>query len=135
MPRRRKNAVGAYFGGLLTGVLVSGLVLVLLVYSALQNPQKLAGYAERLGLVTVVEKTVVKTVTRTLNSMPREQVAVRQTRINESVQKLTEAYAQGKLTFEHIETLSDHVYGTLADQKVTVHEIDELLDQIDNLVR
>lgn len=135
MPRRRGNSAGIFFGGLVTGLVISALAGILVVSVFAGNPRRMAGIADRFGLVQVVEKTVVRTVSRTIHSIPKQQVADRQIRINDSVQKLTSAYAQGKLTIEDVEVLSDRIYQAVADQKVSEKEIDGILDLADDLVR
>ncbi|NQT24233.1 hypothetical protein HQ585_02650 [candidate division KSB1 bacterium] len=135
MNRRRKSGFGAFFAGFFMALFLVVISGFLLVNYTLKHPQKIAEKAAQMGLVKVVEKTVVQTVTKTISSIPRDQVAIRQDRINQSVQNLTQSFSENRLDFDDLQVLGDQVFQAAADQQVTTKEIDALLDLADKLGR
>ncbi|HDQ44477.1 MAG TPA: hypothetical protein ENN17_03110 [bacterium] len=135
MTRKRGGSAGLFFGGFAAGLMTAVLVLIIAGMSVLNNPRKMAGLAKRFGMVKVVEKTVVRTVTRTVHSLPRDVVAIRQDRINRTFRNLTEAYSENRMTFEDIEKLADRIFLAMADQSMTPKELDDLLTFAETLGR
>lgn len=133
MSRGRGGSVGVFFGGLVTGIVVVILVFGILGMSILKSPAKLSTLAKRFGMTTVVEKTVVKTVTKTVQSIPRGEIAVRQDQINRTFQHLTQSFSENRLTYEDVQRLSDQFFTVMADQTVSPREIDDLLQLAEHL--
>ena len=127
MSKRRGGSAGIFFGGFLTGIVVVILIFGVVGMSILKNPAKLSTLAKRFGMTTVVEKTVVKTVTKTVQSIPRGEIAVRQDQINRTFQHLTQSFSENRLTYEDIQKLGDRFFTVMADQSVSPKEIDDLL--------
>jgi flagellar capping protein FliD len=127
MSRNRGSSVGVFFGGFISGIIVVILILGIVGMSILKSPTKLSVLAKRFGMTTVVEKTVVKTVTKTVQSIPRGEIAVRQDQINRTFQHLTQSFSDNRLTYEDIQKLSDRLFTAMADQTVSPKEIDDLL--------
>ena len=128
-----KGKAGAFWGGLFTGLILSGLIFILSVGMLLRNPEKVVNKLADYGLVKVVEKTMVQTVTRTIESLPQDYVNVKQDEINQGVQKLTQAYSTNKLSPSDMQLLGAKFFGAMADQKLEPKEIDALLKMVDKL--
>lgn len=125
----------AFLAGFFTALILAGVSGFFLVQYAMRHPQDVADRAARMGMVRTVEKTVVRTVTRTVHSIPRDEVARRQERIDRTVQNLTRAFTENRLSYEDIQILGDRAFGAAADQKITPQEIDELLDLAERMGR
>jgi hypothetical protein len=135
MSRRRKLAFGPFIAGFFVALFLVAVFGYIMVNYAVTHPQKIAEKAAKMGLVKVAEKTIVQTMTKTIYSIPRDQVALRQDRINQSVQRLTQAFSENRLEFGDLQTLGDQVFRAAADQQITAREIDALLDLADQLGR
>lgn len=135
MSRRRKSGFGAFFAGFFIALFLVAISGYILMNYALNNPQKIAEKAAKFGLVKIAEKTVIQTVTKTVYSIPRDQVALRQDRINRSVQGITQAFSENRIEFDDLQILGDQVFRAAADQQITAQEIDSMLDLMEQLSR
>ena len=79
-----------------------------------------------LGATRIIEKTV--------ETIPKEYVVVRQDDINQSVMKVTQAYSEGRLTSTDIQDMGREVFQLVADQEITSEEIDRMIKLIDRIV-
>lgn len=135
MRYKKKTSFGAFFAGFFMALFLVAIAGYIMVNYALKHPQKIAERAARMGLVKVAEKAVVQTVTKTVNAIPRDQVALRQARISRSVQNLTQSFSENRLSMEDLQMLGDQAFRAAADQQVTPQEIDMLLDMADQISR
>jgi hypothetical protein len=125
--KSRSSKGGIFFIGFLVGVLATTLVILALFGYLIKNPRTVMVRAANLGMTKVVKKSVEKTV----SSIPREYVAVRQETINRSVQGLTQAFSENRLSSADVQVLAGEFFRVMADQKITSREIDRLLKMID----
>ena len=128
-----KGRAGTFLGGVFTGFVFLGLILFVCVAAALRNPQRIVNKLADYGLVKVVEKTMVQTVTKTIETLPKDYVNVKQDEINQGVQKLTQAYSTNQLSPSDMQLLGAKFFGAMADQKLEPKEIDALLNMVDKL--
>jgi len=118
---------GAFVGGVFFGILIAAVAMLLFMRYFIRNPQTVLSRAENLGVQKVVEKAVEKSVQKTVASIPQDVVAVRQDDINRTVQNLTEAYSENRITPTDMQLIAGKFFGMMADQKITPEEMDEML--------
>ncbi|MBN1780872.1 hypothetical protein JW948_07095 [bacterium] len=129
------SKAGAFILGFLFGIVLSVIVALVMIRSVVENPQKVISKAQDLGMGRVVEKAVEKSVQKTVSSIPQEVVAVRQDDINRTVQNLTEAYAENRITPTDMQLIAGRFFGMMADQKITPQEMDDMLRFINQMAR
>ncbi|MFC1569524.1 hypothetical protein ACFL4L_04760 [bacterium] len=129
------SKVGVFISGFFFGLLVSAITALLLARYVMQNPQKVMAKAQDLGMNQVVEKAVEKSVQKTVASIPQEVVAVRQDDINRTVQNLTEAYSENRITPTDMQLIAGKFFGMMADQKITPQEMDEMMNFMNRMAR
>ena len=132
---RQGSGFGKFWAGLATGILVSIAVGLIFLLSAMRNPRMLLKGAQKFGLVQAVEKTAVRAASKTLQTIPKEYVALRQEVIGTTVRKLTDAYSDNKLNDQDISRLTGRFYESIADQNVSPEEIDQILKMVDEVAK
>ena len=130
-----KSTVGSFLSGLFFGILICVIAIGALGYYAFNNPEKFMNKALALGGNQLIETKVTETVNKTVESIPRDYVALKQKDINQSFNRLTTAYSEGKLSSTDMQMIAGQMYQIMADQKVTPKEIEKLLKFIDSLAR
>jgi hypothetical protein len=119
---------GAFLLGLIAGILCSAIAVVLIIRYTIRNPQAIMTKAQDLGMNQVIEKAVEMSVEKTVTSIPQDLVTVRQDEINQTMQNLTAAYSENRLTPMDIQLIAGKFYGVMSDNKVTPQEIDDIMD-------
>jgi len=135
MEQRQSSGSGKFWAGLATGILGSIAIGLILLLSAMKNPRVLLKAAQKYGLEQAVEKTAIKAASRTLQTIPKEYVALRQEVIGSTVRKLTDAYSDSKISDQDISRLTGKFYEAIADQNVSPEEIDQILKLVDEVAR
>ena len=130
-----KSTVGSFFSGLFFGIFICLIAIVALGFYAFNNPDKFLNKALAMGGGQLIETKVTETVNKTVESIPRDFVALKQKDINRSFNKLTTAYSEGNLSSTDMQMIAGQMYQMMADQKVTPKEIEKLLKFIDTLAR
>lgn len=129
-PRNRKrnfSKTGVFFTGLLTGVLIIIVIGILGVTYIIKNPERVMEKAADLG--------IKQAVVRTMRTVPRRYIAERKDDIVESTNRFLQAYSQGNLSSRELNTLTQKVFESTADQEITPEEIDDILEMINQFVR
>lgn len=128
-----RSRIGSFFSGLFTGILLCVIAAVALGVYGFNHPEQVIDKAMVLGGGQLIEKKVSETVNRTVETIPKDYVAMKQQDINRSFNKLTTAYSEGKLSDTDMQMITGYFYQMMADQKVTSQEIEKLLKFIDSL--
>lgn len=135
MEERQNSGFGKFWAGLAVGILISIAAGLILLLSAMKNPRMLLKAAQKYGLEQAVGKTAMKAASRTLQTIPKDYVALRQEDIGSTVRKLTDAYSDNKLSDQDISRLTGRFYESIADQNVSPEEIDQFLNLVDEVAR
>jgi hypothetical protein len=127
--RRRKKSSGAgiFILGFLSGILVSGIIIISVAGYFLRNPQRMLSKAVDIGLNRVVEQTI--------QSIPKEYVARKQQELVDTAARFAEAFSQNRISNAEVDRLSQMVIQTVIDRQVTAEEIDELLEAVNRIVQ
>lgn len=129
-PRNRKrnfSRTGVFFTGFLSGVVIIIVIGILGVTYIIKNPEMVMKKAADFGIKQVV--------VRTMKTVPRKYIAERKDDILESANRFLQAYSQGNLSARQLNTLTQKVFESTADQEITPEEIDDLLNTIHQIVR
>ncbi|MBN2104505.1 hypothetical protein JW835_10745 [bacterium] len=129
------SRIGNFILGFFFGILLSLGGIYFTARYAIKNPQVITERARDLGMEKMVEKAVEKSVQRTVASIPRDVVSVRQDDINRTVQNLTQAYSENRITPTDMQLIAGKFFGMMADQKITPQEMDELLNFMNQMAR
>lgn len=129
------SKIGLFFLGLFTGVILCAGAAFFMARYVMQHPQAAAFRAQKLGMDKVVEKAVEKSVQKTVSSIPRDMVAVRQQDINHTVQNLTRAYSENRITPTDMQLIAGKFFGMMADQKITPQEMDAMLTFMNQMAK
>lgn len=135
MEERQSSGFGKFWAGLATGILISVAAGLIVLLGAMKNPRILLKGAQRFGLEQAVEKTAIRAASQTLQTIPKEYVALRQEVIGTTVRKLTDAYSNNKLSDNDISKITGRFYESIADQNVSPEEIDQILKMVDEVAR
>ena len=108
---------------------------VLILRHIMQNPQSVWNGAQDMGMDRIMERVVENSVEKTVASIPKEIIAVKQQDINQTVANLTQAYADNRLSPMDMQLIAGQVFGMMTDQKITPQEIDELLRFLNEMTR
>lgn len=120
------SRAGSFFIGFFLGMLVCVIIVIAALKYVISNPQPVIIKAVDLGATRLIEKTV--------ETIPKEYVVVHQNDINQSVMKVTQAYAEGRLTSSDIQSMGREVFQLIADQEITSDEIDRMIRLINRIV-
>ena len=120
------SRAGSFFIGFFLGMLVCVIIVIAALGYLISNPQPVIIKAVDLGATRIIERTV--------ETIPKEYVVVRQDDINQSVMKVTQAYSEGRLTSSDIQNMGREVFQLVADQEITSEEIDRMIKLIDRVV-
>lgn len=126
---------GIFMFGFLFGIIVSGIGAVLVARYMMQHPQEVMAKVQDLGMDQVVERAVEKSVEKTVAAIPQDLVAVRQDDINRTVQNITQAYSENRITPTDMQLIAGKFFGMMADQKLTPQEMDEMLNFMNKIAR
>jgi len=118
----RKSKIKMFVAGFFVGMLVSILVMAGFVQFVLRHPNRVLVKAVDMGMNRVVEKTV--------NSIPRNYIGQRQEDIARSARTLASAYSEDKITPAEMNLLAKQMFSAIADQQLTMEEIDQMLQMI-----
>lgn len=133
------SSTGAKFGtfvfGFFFGIVVSGIGAFVIARYMMQHPQAVMSKAHDLGMDQVVEHAVEKSVEKTVAAIPQDMVAVRQQDINQTVQNLTQAYSENRITPTDMQLIAGKFFGMMADQKITPQEMDEMLSFMNQMAK
>lgn len=130
-----KQGVGLFLGGMVVGVAATALVVFLVLGSMVRHPGHAVRFGRRFGLTQRVERVAVERISRVVFTVPRDVIAVRKDRLDRVFGRLTQAYAENRLTFQHVQRLVEGFYRSFEDRSLTASEIDGLLDLADSIVR
>jgi len=129
-PRNRKrnfSKTGVFFTGFLSGVVIIIVIGILGITYIIKNPERVMKKAADFGIKQVV--------VRTMKTVPRKYIAERKDDIVASANRFLQAYSQGNLSTRQLNTLTQKVFESTADQEITPEEIDDLLNMINQIVR
>jgi len=129
------SKIGVFILGFFFGILMSAAIAFFMVRYTIQNPQVVTSRIRDLGVNKVVEKAVEKSVQKTVMAIPQNVVAVRQDDINHTVQNLTQAYSENRITPADMQLIAGKFFGMMADQKITPQEMDALLNFINQIAK
>jgi|GEM_PF-1144943 len=135
MQERQSSGFGKFWAGLAAGILISIAAGLIVLLSVMKNPRMLLKAAQKFGLEQAVENTAIRAASQTLQTIPKEYVALRQEVIGTTVRKLTDAYSDNKLSDQDISRLTGSFYESIADQDVSPEEIDRFLKLVDEVAR
>ena len=125
--RKKSSGTGIFILGFLSGILVSGIIIIGVAGYFLRNPQRMLSKAVDIGLNRVVEQTI--------QSIPKEYVARKQQELVDTAARFTEAFSQNRISNTEMDQLSQMVIQTVIDRQVTAEEIDELLEAVNRIVQ
>jgi hypothetical protein len=126
---------GMFIFGFFFGIVISAAAAFLGARYIMQNPQVVIEKAGDLGADRVVKKAVETSMQKTVASIPQDVVAVRQDDINRTVQNLTQAYSENRITPTDMQLIAGKFFGMMADQKITPQEMDEMLNFMNRMAR
>mgnify|MGYP006293297947 CR=1 FL=1 len=115
-----------FFAGLVTGILLSGIIAAGGAYLMLRNPPK--------QVIDLAGRSGAKIVSKTVNSIPRSTLAERKEEILNLLNKFVDKYSRGEILPKDIDSISRRLFGAAADRNVTEEEIDAILKQIKKTV-
>ena len=93
----------------------------------IKNPERMMEKVADLG--------IKQALVRTMRTVPRRYIAERKDDIVESANRFLQAYSQGNLSTRQLNTLTQKVFESTADQEITPEEMDDLLNTINQIVR
>ncbi len=131
---RRGNA-GSFFAGFFTGLLLVVILGLLIGLYIVQHPQKLIASAEKMGARKIVQKQMQQVMVKTVNTIPKDYVALHQDEIVKKFQQVTTAYSTGILTTDDIFTLYNDFFMMAGDGQIQPNEIDQMLKQVDAVTK
>jgi hypothetical protein len=118
---------GMFMVGFMSGVLVAAAVLAVTAGYVIKHPQAVLNKAVNLGAKQIVQ--------RTLETAPKEYIGQKQDEIASSAQKFSKAFSENRISPADVQLLSAHLFGMLADQKITREEIDSMLKLVNGFTR
>ncbi len=125
--RRNFSRTGVFFTGFLSGVVIIIVIGILGVTYIIKNPERMMEKVADLG--------IKQALVRTMRTVPRRYIAERKDDIVESANRFLQAYSQGNLSTRQLNTLTQKVFESTADQEITPEEMDDLLNTINQIVR
>lgn len=128
---RRRGSVGSFFAGFFTGLFLMIILGLGAGYYLMQNPQKVIQSAGNIGAKKIVRKQMQKAMARTVNTIPKNYVALHQDEIVQKFQQVTTAYSMGTLTTDDIYMLYNDFFMIVGDGEIQPKEIDQILNKID----
>lgn len=105
--------------GFFVGVLVSAAVAVGLAGYLIRHPQAVIEKAADIAVDRVVERTV--------QTVPKAYIGQNQEVIASSARRFADAFSQNRITPTEMNLLAKKMLATIADQKITQAEIDDIL--------
>ena len=134
-PSSGRFRIGTFLTGFFIGIMFTVISAVLILRHIMQNPQSVWNGAQDMGMDRIMERVVENSVEKTVASIPKEIIAVKQQDINQTVANLTQAYADNRLSPMDMQLIAGQVFGMMTDQKITPQEIDELLRFLNEMTR
>lgn len=116
---KKSSRTGVFFLGFFVGVLVSAAVAVGLAGYLIRHPQAVIEKAADIAVDRVVERTV--------QTVPKAYIGQNQEVIASSARQFADAFSQNRITPTEMNLLAKKMLATIADQKITQAEIDDIL--------
>lgn len=128
---RRRGTAGSFFAGFFTGLLLVCIIGLVVGIYLMENPQKVIQSAEKMGAKKIVQKQMQKVMVKTVNTIPKDYVAVHQDEIVQKFQQVTTAYSLGTLTADDIYLLYNDFFMIIGDGEIQPGEIDNIMRKVD----
>jgi len=119
---QRRGRVASYFSGFFSGIIVAVIIGLASGLYLLKNPP--------VAVMKVANAGVSRVIRKVNASMPKAYMAKNQNEISDLLSRFVKAYANGKISPEDMDILTQKAFEASADQKITEQEIRQMLDLI-----